>query len=580
MPLNATLKGLLAPSQQLGGGRIIKATLLSLLNGRPNDVTRRGLVRYWQGLGGREAIVTEAGTVSFAQFTDNVLRLAQLLYQQGFRQGDRIALLCGNNAYWFEAMAATSLLGLKMPLINWHLNDAETDACIALSGAKGLISTLEFTHKVSAKTLESLHKAWIFDGESDAYENLTVQRQQYPAELPKGHFTLSPTLFSGGTTGTPKFIQMESQTLRDRRRSGDAPAITVMAKLATKLASFPHYVQLDTIRDPVSHNLRSLVCSPLYHAGGQAAAMPLFLGATIVPMPRFCPQQFLALIEQQRINWTFVAPTMLERVLALPEDIKRRYDLSSMRTLLCSAAPCPASVKIGINQLFRQQGNAGDVFHEIYGSSESGPVTLLCPVDYRDHPHRYDSVGKARGGDCRIYDAETASWAPPGQPGKVLLRSPSVYALAYGGKSESQMRDHFVRVNNSPWYDDGLTGLMDKDGYLYITGRDKEMLIVGGVNIYPNEIEFALKKHPAIDDVAVIGLAHDDLGEVPVAVCSVLQPHATPDEETIIAFAQQEGLYGFKLPRRVFFKEQLPRDAAGKLRKAQLADEMFHLYPL
>jgi long-chain acyl-CoA synthetase len=388
--------------------------------------------------------------------------------------------------------------------------------------------------------------------------------------LPDGAIGFSPKLFSGGTTGTPKFIQLDRSKLLQRQSTGLAPDKATLLRLVWQLLSVPALLKLDRIQDPHSHNLRSLVCSPLYHAGGQAAAFPIFLGGTIVTMEKFSPQEFLRLIEKERINWTFVAPTMLERVLALPETELRRYNLSSMRVLICSAAPCPANVKHDINTLFRQQGNPDDVFHEFYGSSESGPVTILLPEDYVVNPQRYHSVGKARAGDCRVFDMHNQRWAKAGQTGKILLRSPSVYALAYGGKSEQEMRKHFVEVNGELWYDDGLAGYLDDDDYLFITGRDKEMLIVGGVNIYPNEIEFVLKQHPGVMDAAVVGVPAGDLGEVPAAVVSWRSNVPREDESGLIEFCKSQGLYGFKLPRQIIITDDLPRDGAGKLRKNEI----------
>jgi long-chain acyl-CoA synthetase len=566
------LRGALAPVRQLGGGALLRALLPALRFGKPMQITRHTLLGVWQHYGDREAVIAGDERVSFAEFADRAVRLANVLHGRGLGAGDSMALLTGNNALWFEAMAATTLLGIKMPLINWHLNAAETTACIRLSGARALLVSDAFLDKIELPLRNQLSLVLVAGGPTDGLPHLDEALAQAATSLPDGQITFSPKLFSGGTTGTPKFIELDRGTLRQRQSSGMAPGKATLLRLAMQLLSVPALLGLDRIRDPQSHNLRSLVCSPLYHAGGQASAFPIFLGGTIVTMEKFCAEEFLQLIERERINWTFVAPTMLERVLALPDEIKRRYDLSSMRVILCSAAPCPAEVKRDINTLFRHQGNNSDVFYEFYGSSESGPVTVLLPEDYRDNPARYQSVGKARIGDCRILDTQRGQWAPAGQTGKILLRSPAVYALAYGGKSEAEMRKHFVEVDGELWYDDGLAGHLDNDGYLFITGRDKEMLIVGGVNIYPNEIEFVLKQHPGVLDAAVVGTDDADLGEVPAAVVSWRDGVARASEAELIAFCKQQGLYGFKIPRKVVITDDLPRDGAGKLRKTLIRD--------
>ena len=567
------LRGALAPTRQLGAGRLLRALLPALVRGKPVQISRHTLLALWQQYGEREAVIAGTERVSFAEFADRAVRLANVLHDHGLGAGDSMALLSGNNALWFEAMAATTLLGMKMPLINWHLNDTETAACIRLSGARALLVSDLLLNKIEPALREALPLILVAGDDSDGLPRLDDVLAGAGTSLPDGDIGFSPKLFSGGTTGTPKFIELDRSKLRQRQSHGLAPGKTTLLRLVWQLLSVPAMLQLDRIRDPLSHNIRSLVCSPLYHAGGQAAAFPIFLGGTIVTMEKFSAQEFLRLIEKERINWTFVAPTMLERVLALPETELRRYNLSSMRVLMCSAAPCPANVKCDINALFRRQGNPADVFHEFYGSSESGPVTVLLPEDYAGNPQRYHSVGKARAGDCRILDMNRQCWAEAGQTGKILLRSPAVYALAYGGKSESEMRKHFVEVDNELWYDDGLAGYLDDDGYLFITGRDKEMLIVGGVNIYPNEIEFVLKQHPGILDAAVVGMPAGDLGEVPAAVVSWRSNVPREAEAELIDFCKTQGLYGFKLPRRIIITDDLPRDGAGKLRKNEIRSQ-------
>lgn len=577
------LRGALVPLQQLGVEPLLRSVLPTLLpgllpalrHGNISHISRHTLVNLWRQYGEREAIISAEERVSFKQFADRVVRLANLFHQQGLRNGDSVALLAGNGVLWFEVMAATTLLGISMPLINWHLNIAETSACIRLSGAQALLISDQFIGQLDPVLRQELKLVIVAGKAVDGLPSLESMLAQAGSELPDGDIGFSPKLFSGGTTGTPKFIQLDRKNLQQRRTTGGAPSKITLLQLAWKLLSLPILLQLNRISDPHSHNLRSLVCSPLYHAGGQATALPIFLGGTIVTMEKFSATEFLRLIDEERINWTFVTPTMLERVLALPEAEQRRYDLSSLRVMMCSAAPCPAKVKQDINALFRQQGNRHDVFHEFYGSSEAGPITVLIPDDYRDNPQRYHSVGKARAGDCKILDTDTGRWAKPGQTGKILMRSPAVYALAYGGKSETEMREHFVEVDGAPWYDDGLAGHLDEQGYLYITGRDKEMLIVGGVNIYPNEIEFVLKHHPGVLDAAVVATPDNDLGEVPAAVVSWRDDVARTDETNLIEFCKAQGLYGFKLPRRIVITDELPRDGAGKLRKKQIQQDYF-----
>jgi long-chain acyl-CoA synthetase len=195
-------------------------------------------------------------------------------------------------------------------------------------------------------------------------------------------------------------------------------------------------------------------------------------------------------------------------------------------------------------------------------------VTILSPEDYQENPERYKSVGKVRGCDCRIWNAENKRWSDVGQEGKVIMRTPTVYGLEYAGVSEEEMRKNFLEIDGQLWYDDGLIGYLDKDDFLYLTSRVKEMIICGGVNLFPNEIEHVIKQHKKVADVAVVRGPDADLGEVPFAVVQ-LKPGEVATEEEILEHCKQNGLYGFKLPRLVEFAE-LPRNLAGKMPKKDI----------
>jgi len=287
-----------------------------------------------------------------------------------------------------------------------------------------------------------------------------------------------------------------------------------------------------------------------------------------VTMKRFDPEKFLFLVDRERISWTFVVPTMLQRILALPREITKKYNLSSMHALLCAAAPCPPEVKIATNELFMLQGAAGPVFHEYYGSSESAVLTLLIPDDYRKNPGRIRSVGKPRCGDILIYDDIAKKKAGPGKEGIVLGRSVATLSLTYPG-SEKKLKENQRIIDGKEWYDDGLVGRQDEDGFLYLTGRIKEMIICGGVNVFPIEIERVLFLYPDIEDCAVIRAPDPDLGEIPLA-CVKLKAGASATEDDIKNFCRKNGLSGYNVPKKVKFYEKLPRHIDGKIIKREL----------
>lgn len=328
------------------------------------------------------------------------------------------------------------------------------------------------------------------------------------------------------------------------------------------------------ISDEISHNMRCLVVTPMYHAGTIVAWTPfLLLGGTAVTMRKFDPEEFLRLIEKERINWTFVAPTILQRVLALPDEIKHRYNLSSMHSLICAAAPCPVEVKKEINELFFRQGAERHVFNEYYGSSETAIITILLPKDYAENPKRYASVGKPRGGYLKIFDDKQKTWCPPNKEGLILIRTCATVALRYPG-SEEKLPESIKIVDGEEWFDDGLLGYVDEDGFLYLTSRVKELIIAGGVNVYPHEIESIILNHPKVFDVAVISSPDKDLGEVPAAFVQLKHGEKMTREE-LVEHCKRSGLYGFKIPKIIEFREELPRHVDGKIIKRELEAELW-----
>lgn len=530
----------------------------------------------WKVLGSREAVIDGDRRISFAEFGDRVMRTTHALHELGLRPGDSCAVLMYNGATWFLINQACNISGFKMPMLNWHLNPNELVHCVNISRAKVLVIDPEFCAAVQEvrQQLRVDHIVVAGDGAIPAdMAGLELLIARAEPKLYPGKFHISSKAYSGGTTGTPKFIDIDQASLlgeHDAARRGasreEAVRMTIM-----QLSALGWY-GLGDLKDAQTGNARSLIPGPLYHAGVQVAVLPFLFGGTVVPMRKFSPEGFLKAIQDERINWTFVAPTMLERVLALPDDIKHRYRLSSMRTLICAAAPCPAHVKREVNQLFRRQGAPDDVFHEYYGASETGIITVLLPSDYQEDPERYRSVGKVRTAECRIYDDESKHWAPALKSGKVLLRSALTFGLQYAG-DQKKADASFKLIDGSYWYDDGLVGYLDEHNFLYLTSREKEMIISGGVNVFPNEIEEVIKTYPVVLDVAVVRAPDADLGEVPAAMIQLRDGMNATGEE-ILEHCRASGLYGFKIPRRIEFVD-LPRNLAGKLPKKQLEDRLW-----
>ncbi len=530
----------------------------------------------WDVLGDREAAVDGDTRLTYRQLKDRVLRLANALQGLGVRPKDRVATMIYNSAAFLEILNATSLIGAPMPFVNWHLTGEELCKTINLRKPRVFIfdaDLLEEVLKIKGGLEGIEHFVVLGTGGPPPQGMLSYEEllSKAPATRPDVNFLASLNPYTGGTTGIPKSSNLYDSLSYALSDLAEAPRETFENFLPYTSRAFSYFYWFggDRICDPVTKNIRSLIVTPVYHAGTAAGWAPCFmLGATGVFMRKFDAEEFLRLIEAERINWVFVAPTILQRVLALPEEVKEKYWLGSMRSVICAAAPCPPQVKKDINELFARRGAPDPVFSEYYGSSETAIITVLLPEDYEEKPQRINSVGKARCGDLGIFIAEEGRWAGPNEIGKVMGRTASTLALRYPG-SEDKLHESIRIIDGREWYDDGLLGYMDEDGFLYLTSRLKEMIITAGVNIYPLEIEGVILRHPVVFDAAVVSMPHPDLGEVAIA-CVQLHEGKGASSEEILAFCAEEGLHGYMLPALVDFFLELPRHIDGKIIKREL----------
>jgi fatty-acyl-CoA synthase/long-chain acyl-CoA synthetase len=339
-------------------------------------------------------------------------------------------------------------------------------------------------------------------------------------------------IYTAGTTGKPKGAL---------RRAMDA------VSTAERLR------ELD-LADPTHVHL---VAGPLYHSapGGFALYAHLF-GCPVVVMPRFEPEVALATIERFRCTSTFMAPTLLKRIVDLPPAVRARYDVSSMRVIVVAGAPCPMRVKEDAVAFF------GPVLYEFYGSTELGINTILRPEDVLRKP---GSCGRAASGlELAVLD-DAGQPVPTGTPGELFVRRhPGVFDEYYKKPQATQ------ETRRGDWVTVGDVAYLDAEGFVYICDRKRDMIISGGVNIYPAEIEDLLHRHPSIQDVAVFGVPDEEWGER-VHAAVQLRPGEVLAAEEIMAFVRDH-LAGYKVPREVSFVEAFPRDTAGKLVKRVLRE--------
>lgn len=332
---------------------------------------------------------------------------------------------------------------------------------------------------------------------------------------------------SGGSTGRPKLIVSGSPA--------DLASVTMPALFSRMATDGVH-----------------LLTGPLHHNGpflfGMAA---LLTGNHVVVMPRFDAEQALALIEQHRVDWMYAVPTMMNRIWRLPTDVRTGYDLSSLRSVMHLAAPCPAWLK---REWIDWLGP--ETILELYAGTEAQVVTFLDGVEWLAHP---GSVGRPLFGEVQIRDADDAVLAP-GETGTVWLRGPAGAPRTYRYVGAT------ARADADGWESLGDIGRLDEDGYLYLSDRDSDMILVGGANVYPAEVEGALFEHPAVADACVIGLPDDDLGNVAHAIVSTSAP--VTDGELLVHL--RERLAPYKVPRTIEFVDGPLRDDAGKMRRSAL----------
>jgi len=372
-----------------------------------------------------------------------------------------------------------------------------------------------------------------------AWKSYEAVAAGYPADPVTGESLGAAMLYSSGTTGQPKGV------LRDLPEVPPGEALPVMDFVRGMFG----------FRDGMTY----LNPAPLYHSAPQASvAAALRLGATVVVMEHFDAQQWLALVERYRVTHCQMVPVMFSRLLRLPEPTRTRYDTSSLECIVHAAAPCPVHVKKAMIDWL------GPIITEYYGATEGNGVTFCDSADWLTHP---GTVGRPILGELLILDDDGHD-CPAGEDGTIWFRGAT--AFRYFGdpaKTADSRRDSGSTSTV------GDVGHVDPDGYLYLTDRKSYMIISGGVNIYPQETENLLSGHPAVLDVAVIGVPNDDLGEEVKAVVQLTDPAAASPElaAELITYCRDR-LAHFKCPRTIDFVPDLPRSPTGKLYKRFLRD--------
>ncbi|WP_207912274.1 AMP-binding protein [Parafrankia sp. BMG5.11] len=501
------------------------------------EMAARGmLVSYWaRQRGDAPAVLSPRGNRTYEELNANANRLVHLLRGAGLTAGSPVALLCGNIPQFIETVVACQRAGFRYTPINWHLAADEVAYILDDCDAEALVIEAQFLEKVAgAQTL--LLKARLCvggsaEGFADFDHGLLSQSGDDPADPVLG----KSMLYTSGTTGRPKGVIKEG-----------APILLPQGE-----GTRANYQAGDV----------QLLCGPAYHAAPLAfdIAIPLASGAAVSMMERFDPAQALALIARQRVTHSHMVPTMFQRLLALPPEIKQRADTSSLRLVIHGAAPVTPEVKRAMI------GWWGPIFYEYYASTEASANIGITSQEWLERP---GSVGRLlpEFGAC-VLDEEGKPCAP-GVPGQVSFRQPATGRVSYF-KADEKNREVF----SGDYYTVGDIGYVDQDGYLFLTGRSAETIISGGVNIYPQEIDNALQRHPAVRQSCTVGVPSVDWGEDVRGVVS-LNPGYEPSQEltdALIAMAR-DTLAPYKVPREIDYLDDIPVSPAGKTERRKVRE--------
>lgn len=507
----------------------------------------------------RLAIASPHGNRTFAELNGNANRVARVLRARGMQAGDQLSLLCANRPQFAEVFDAALRIGLRITPVNWHLTGPEIAYILDNAESKAFVADARFAAAAAEAAAGggSLVAAFSVAGKITGFDDLDAAMAAEDAANIDDPTLGRAMLYTSGTTGRPKGVVREAAAaaaVREAKsaKNGEAPAGPDPSTLYA----------LALIRAAAQNGAtdRHLCTGPLYHAAPLAFSLngPLNAGCGVILMDRWEPEETLRLIEEHRVTHSHMVPTMFHRLLALPQQTREAHDLSSLRFVIHGAAPCPVAVKAALIEWL------GPVVYEYYAATEGGG-TFVTPEEWLERP---GTVGKPLHPELVRILGPDGDELPPGEVGAVYLRAPDRGKFRYfkdDTKTSGAYRGNYFTL--------GDHGYVDEDGWLFLTGRSAELIISGGVNIYPAEVDAVLLQHPAVSDAGVIGVANEEWGEEVKAVVE-LKPGIAGDQDLeaeMLAWCRDR-LAHYKCPRSVDFVDELPRHDNGKLYRAKLRD--------
>jgi long-chain acyl-CoA synthetase len=484
------------------------------------------------------AVISPWGDRTFEELNHNANRLARTLRAAGLGDGDAIAVVSKNRPEFLEALFAAERIGVRFTPINYHLKGDEIGYVVDDCDAKAFVADASLGPPVveALRVAPKVKLALAVGGALDSFASYDREIEQYgPADIADPVLG-GRMLYTSGTTGRPKGVFR-----RDRE--------PVAPQWEGTLASYRPGEDVN------------LCTGPAYHAAPLLINLlqPLTSGVGVVMMDRWDAEETLRLIEQHRVTHTHMVATMFHRLLQLPAEVKAKHDVSSMRFIIHGAAPTPVHVKRAIIDWF------GPIVWEYYAATEGGGGFIVGPEEWLRKP---GTVGRPGPGfDNKILDDE-GNEVPAGKVGTVYMKAPARGRFEYYKDTNKTAKSY-----RGDYFTLGDLGYFDEDGYLFLTGRSAELIISGGVNIYPQEVDNELLKHPAVLDVCTIGVDNDEWGEEVKSVVQ-LRPGYTADAALtagLMAWAR-ERLAAFKCPRTIDYTTDLPRLPSGKIQRRVVRD--------
>jgi fatty-acyl-CoA synthase len=500
----------------------------------------RGFVRHGNSLaslvagaallrGDETALVDDAGALTFRQLERRVLSIADGLRTAGVGPGENVGLLCRNHRGFVEATAAVNGLGADLLFLNTGFAGPQLGEVLDREGAGTLVYDEEYAEIVEAHAGERRRFVAWHESESQVPTLEDLAREHPPSALPRPAKPGNTTVLTSGTTGTPKGARRDTS---DRNQASELGLLEIL---------------------PVRVGVETLVCAPAFHGWGLThTSIALTFASTLTLHRRFDPLRTLQTIEERRIDSLVVVPTMMQRILALGDDVIRRHDVSSLRATFSSGSALPGELAIAWMDAF------GDNLHNFYGSTEVAQATCAGPEDLRAAP---GTAGRPPMGTVVEILDEEGNPLPPGQTGRIFVSNPSQFSGYTGGGGKEVIRG-MMSI--------GDVGHFDDEGRLFVEGRDDDMIVSGGENVFPREVEDLLSDHPAILEAAVIGVEDADFGQR-LRAFVVRQESAAIDGSAVQEHVRSH-LARHKVPRDVIFLDEIPRNPSGKVLKRVLRE--------